>query len=81
MAMKYYKASTYVHDVGELSVGNTYAIAGIVGQFMGLKNDTMYYFVNVDGIEFWIEEYLLQDYMDNKLVNNIIGVVKRRKKY
>lgn len=78
--MKYYRASSRVHDVGELMAGNTYAIAGIVGQFMGMKNDTMYYFANIDGIEFWIEEYLLQEFMDNKMVYNILKQIKRRKK-
>lgn len=78
--MKYYRASSRVHDVGELMVDNTYAIAGIVGQFMGIKNDTMYYFANIDGIEFWIEEYLLQEFMDNKMVYNILKQIKRRKK-
>ena len=79
--MKYYRASSCVHDVNELIPNNTYAICGIVGVFVGIKNDTVYWFSNPDGIEFFIEEYLLQDYMDNNMVNNIVKQIHPRKKY
>lgn len=80
--MKIYKAGVYIHDVSDLVVGQKYSLAGIVGVFIGIRDETVYQFLNEDdGIGFWIEEYSLQDYMDNKKVCIITGVVRPRKKY